>query len=143
MTAFFDQVFENLFADPKIRPSRFYNFCHAVQSAMNADNKDGRYTNAMSRIKTVMDNLLAETSNVDTGLHVQVNNTKEVKQFIQRFRRFMKDYSGAISFALGEKNTNAFREFYPHKNKEYLLANRTTMLKLTGRVQKLSIKYAD
>ena len=59
------------------------------------------------------------------------------------FGQFMKTNSGAISYALGGPGTAAFREFYPFKNEEYLVANRKTMPKLVARVSGLATRYAE
>ncbi len=143
MVSVLSKLFVNLFDDPRITPARFLDFCMFVYDQMSADNKDGKYDKDLVVLEAIIGSLDAEINEVDTSLHTQVNNTTSVNNFIKGFGQFMKRNSGAISYALGGDNTDAFLEFYPYKNEEYLLATRKTMPKLVARVGTLATKYAD
>ncbi len=138
----FSKLFENLFADPKITPTRFRNFCRFVLNAMKADNADGKYDEDMVKITAVIEALDKELKEVASGVISQVNSTSEVDAFIHNFGQFMKNTAGAIAYALGGNTTSAYAEFYPHKNEEYLNATKTTMPGLSLRVFDAATKYA-
>lgn len=141
MVTILDRLFVNLFDDPRISPSRFLDFSMYLYDQMMANNADGKYDKELINVQSVIDSVDKEINQVDAGLNTQVTNTSGVNGFIKDFGQFMKTNNGAIAYALGGINRAAFRDFYPHKNEEYLSANRKTMPRLAARVGGLATMY--
>lgn len=128
------RLFENLFDDKNITPTRLANFAGDSLNRLTAANNDGQYSTIISRISGPLEGLTAELGQVDTGVTVQKGATLTNNQVMDQFKNAMSTEEPFIARALGGKETPAYLQFYPQGISEYGDAAKTQMNTLTHRI---------
>ncbi len=137
-----EKLFENLFDDKNIIPSRLSNFASDTLNNLTANNGGGSYTALISLLTPLITNFQGEIGEVDTSLNIQKGSTLTVDEFIKVFSDTMSSEEPFIARTLGGKGTAAYLEFYPQGVSEYTKPAKINMQTFTDRVNTAATAHA-
>jgi len=128
-----NMLFGDLFNDPHITNSRFYNFGKNTLGRFIGANTDKAYDVIISQLTIGVNDFGKDLGEVDTSAITGFGKRKTNDELLASFKKTMSDEEPFIGRILGIDST-AYLDFYPHKITEYSIATKTQMHILTNRV---------
>lgn len=136
-----DKIFGNIFDRKTITNLRLSNFAEDCLSRFATLAIEDQFATNISEITIALDNLRSEMGDVDTRLSTQKVKTVRTDQFVEQFKQTMRHVEGMIIHFNGGKDSDLYREMYPHGIKEYSKVNKTKMPILMNRMNDIATRY--